>query len=171
MVWYSHLYKSLIQFSVDGHGCVPSLLFHLRPNYAGGNEDNGNCLQKVPCTHCCMPSTQQQATTNPRLGWSLLNTHGQVWVSLFWGHCSFLLGPGGHKVLFVPSKSLFLQSCVSSGSFMVGLMVTSSKRAYVIPRSTAPRAPANAYLSRRHSNTVLAQSLWGLWVLVCIRRV
>ena len=114
MVWYSHLYKSLIQFSVDGQGCVPSLLFHLRPNYAGGNEDNGNFLQKVPCTHCCMPSTQQQATTNPRLGWSLLNTHGQVWVSLFWGHCSFLLGPGGHKVLFVPSKSLFPQSCVKS---------------------------------------------------------
>ena len=44
----------------------------------------------------------------------------QVWVSLLWGHCSFLLGPGVHKVLFVPSKSLFPQSCVSSGSSMVG---------------------------------------------------
>ena len=27
------LSKSLIQFSVDGQGCVPSLLFELRPNY------------------------------------------------------------------------------------------------------------------------------------------
>ena len=27
--------------------------------------------------------------------------------SLLWGHCSFLLGPGAHKVLFVPSKTLF----------------------------------------------------------------
>ena len=27
------LSKSLIQFSVDGWGCVPSLLFELRPNY------------------------------------------------------------------------------------------------------------------------------------------
>ena len=27
------LSKSLIQFSVDGWGCVPSLLFDLRPNY------------------------------------------------------------------------------------------------------------------------------------------
>ena len=27
------LSKSLIQFSVDGQGCVPSLLFDLRPNY------------------------------------------------------------------------------------------------------------------------------------------
>ena len=28
-------------------------------------------------------------------------------------------------------------------------------------------ATADPYLHRRHSNTVLAQSLWGLWVLVC----
>ena len=28
-------------------------------------------------------------------------------VSLLRSHCSFLLGPGVHKVLFVPSKSLF----------------------------------------------------------------
>ena len=84
----------------------------------------------------------QQATTNPRLHWTLLDTHGQVWVSLFWGHCSFLLGPGIHKLLFVPPKNLFPQSCVSSGSSLVGLMVSSSKRAYATPRSTAPRAPA-----------------------------
>ena len=44
------------------------------------------------------------------------------------------------------------QSCVSSGSSVVGLMATSSKRAYeyssllhpAIPRSTVPRAPAPA---------------------------
>ena len=35
------LSKSLIQFSVEGRGCVPSLLFDLRPNYGGDNEDNG----------------------------------------------------------------------------------------------------------------------------------
>ena len=32
--------KSLIQFSIEGQGCVPSLLFDLRPNYGGGYEDN-----------------------------------------------------------------------------------------------------------------------------------
>ena len=31
----------------------------------------------------------------------------EVWVSLLWGHCSFLLGPGAHKVLFEPSKCLW----------------------------------------------------------------
>ena len=80
----------------------------------------------------------------PTLCQRLLDTHGQVWVSLLWGHCSFLLGPDTHKVLFVPSKSLFSQFFVSPGSCMVGLMVTSSKRAYAIPRSTAPRCPAPA---------------------------
>ena len=91
-----------------------------------------------------VPPTLHQATANPCLHWRHLDTHRQVWVSLLWGHCSFLLGPGVHKVLFVPSKSLFPQSCVSSSSSMVGLMVTSSKRAYAIPRSTVPKAPALA---------------------------
>ena len=34
------LSKSLIQFAVDGQGCVPSLLFDMRPNYGGGDADN-----------------------------------------------------------------------------------------------------------------------------------
>ena len=99
---------SLIQISVEGQGCVPSLLFDLRPNYGGGNENNGDILQKVPWTHL-VPSvspTLQQATADPHLHQRLQDTHGQVWVSLLWGHCPFLLGPGAHKVLFVPSKSV-----------------------------------------------------------------
>ena len=68
-----------------------------------------------------VPPTLKQATTNPVLHQRLLDTQGQVWVSLLWGHCFFLLGPDVHKVLFVPSKSLFTQSCVSSGSFMLRL--------------------------------------------------
>ena len=131
-----------------------------------------------------LPSTQQQATTDRCLCWRLLDTHGQVWVSLLWGHCSFLLGPGVHKVLFVPSKSLFPQSCVSSGNSVVGLMATSSKRSYAIPKSAAPspsllhpeplplrQSTADPYLHRRHSNTVLSWFLWCLWVLVHTRFV
>ena len=43
------LSKSSIQFSVDGQGCVPSLLFDLRPNYGGGIEDNstGDILLRI----------------------------------------------------------------------------------------------------------------------------
>ena len=61
-----------------------------------------------------VPPALQQAITTPCLHQRLLDTHRQVWVSLLWGHCSFLLGPGAHKVLFVPSKLLFPPSCVSS---------------------------------------------------------
>ena len=66
----------------------------------------------------------------------------QVPHALIAGHCSFLLAPGVHNDLFVPSKSLFPQSCVRSGGSMVELMVTSSRRVYALSRSTAPRAPA-----------------------------
>ena len=38
-----------------------------------------------------VPLTLQQATTDPRLHQRLLDTHGQICVSLLWGHCSFLL--------------------------------------------------------------------------------
>ena len=90
--------------------------------------------------------TLQQTTTDTHFCWRLLYTHGQVWICLFCHHCSFLLGPGVHKVLFVhkqkPSKSLFSQSCVNSGMCMVGLMATYSKWAYATSRSAAPRAPA-----------------------------
>ena len=65
------------------------------------------------CTVHSAPLTLQQGITDPHLRRRLLDTHWQVWASLSWGHCSFLLGPGVHKVLFVPSKSLFSQSCIS----------------------------------------------------------
>ena len=96
--------KSLIQFSVDGWGCVPSPLFELRPNYVGVNEDNGesevsystyqtlcdsmDCslpglLQKVPCTHCCtqcpQPCSKLPLThTSTRNSWTLTGKSGLV---------------------------------------------------------------------------------------------
>ena len=78
------LSKSLIQFSVDGWSCV-------------------SC--------CCLAWGQ---IVDPHLHWRLLDPQRQVWLSLLWGHCSFLLAPGVYKVLFVPSKSLFPQFCGSS---------------------------------------------------------
>ena len=111
-----------------------------------------------------VPPTLQQATTDPHLHQRLLDTHRQVWVNLLCGHCSFLLGPGAHKVLFVPSKSLFPQSCVSSGSSVLGLMAISSKRAYATPRLHPEPLPlqqstADLYIHRRHSHTVLLNTL------------
>ena len=89
------------------------------------------------CTQCLQPCSRPPPThTSAGDSWTIMGKSGSV----SGVHCSLLLGPSGLKVLFVPSKSLFPQSCLSSGGSMVGLMVTSSKRAYAIPKSAAPRA-------------------------------
>ena len=77
------LSKSLIQFSFDGRGFVPSLLFDLRPNYGGGNEDNGNLFQKVPCMHCYTQCPQPCSRPPPihastRDSWTLTGKSGSV---------------------------------------------------------------------------------------------
>ena len=172
------LSKSLIQFSAVGLGCVPSLLFDLRPNYGGGNEDNGDLLKKIPCTHCCIQCPQ--TCSRPPLthasawdSWTLMGMSGSVscgapapfsWVLV----CA--------KFCLCPPRVCFPVLCkfwLLSG----GLMVISSKRAYAIPRSAAPRAPAPVeghcwpvppQETLKHS---LSQSLQGLWVLVHTRFV
>ena len=116
--------------------------FYLGPSYGGGNEDNGNLLQKVPCMHCCTQWPQpcsRPPLTHASAGdsWTLLGKSGSVscgvtasfsWVLV---HISFCLC----------SPRVYFPVLLSSGSSMVGLMVTSSKRAYAIPKSAAPRAP------------------------------
>ena len=79
-------------------------------------------IMETPCKRI-HAHTAALSVPNPIAGhhWTmpLLETPGHSQASLgqsFVGHCSFLLGPGVHKVLFVPSKSLFPQSCISSES-------------------------------------------------------
>ena len=106
-----------------------------------------------------------------RDSWTLTGKSGSVFCGVTAPFFSVL----GHKVLLVPSKSVFPVLC-KSGSSMVGLMVTSSKRAYVTPRSAAPIAPAPVVghcwpgplqETLKHSKIVLTLSLWDL--LVCTR--
>ena len=125
--------ESLIQFSVVG-GAVFSPCYLPGANYGGRNEDNGDFLQKVPCTHCC---TQCPQPCNQRH----LDTKRQVWGSLSWDHCSFLLGPGGHEILFVPANSLF-PSPVKFWRLYDGLNGDLLQEGLAIPRSAAPRARA-----------------------------
>ena len=139
LTWVSLTLDKGYLLSIDGWGCVPYLLFYLRPNYGGGNEDNGDLLQKVPCTHCytqCLQPCSRPPLTHASAGdsWTLMGKSGSVscgvtapfsWVLV---HTRLCLCPP--------------RVCETSGSSMVGLMATSSKRAYAIPRPTAPRAPA-----------------------------
>ena len=139
------LSKSLIQFSGYVCGCVPSLLFDPRPNYGGGNKDNGNLFQKAPSMHChtqCpQPCRRPTPThTSTRDSWTLTGKSESVscgitapfsWVL---GYTRFCLCP---PIVYFPILCKFWQLCG-------GLMVTSFKWTYAIPRSTANRAPAPA---------------------------
>ena len=92
---------------------------YLCPSYGGGNEDNGNLLQNVPCMHCYTqcPQPTQQATADP---W-LLDTYRQVWVSLLWG--SLLLSPGSWctRFCFCPARVCFPVLCKFWEMFWVGV--------------------------------------------------
>ena len=120
--------------------------------------------------HALLPSvtpTLHQATmthTSTRDSWTLTDKSGLV-----------LLSPDSWctRGFVCASKSLFTQSCESSGGFLVVLMATSSKRAYAKPMSVAPRAPApvagHCWLippqdTLKDSKAGLAQSLWSLLV-------
>ena len=121
----------------------------------------------MPCMHCHTPCIQPFSRPLPThvSTWD----YWTFWVNLLCSHCSFLLGSVSHKVLFVPSKSLFPQSCVSFGGSVVGLMVTSSKSAYATPMSVSPRPPAPAAghcwpLPPQETLKEWSESLWGLLI-------
>ena len=122
-----------------------------------------------------VPPTLQQATSDPHLCQGLLDTQRQVRESLV-GSLLLSLGSWCTQGSVMPSKSLF-PSPVYVLKLYDGVNGDLLLRAYVIPRSAAPRAPAprqstiDPYLHRRCSHTVLAQALWGSWVLVCTRFV
>ena len=130
------LSKPLIHFSVDRWSCVPSLLFSWGQTMLEVMKIMVTSLKRShACTatvhalnpavghHQPMPETpgHQQA----RLGQSLVG--------------SMLLSSGSWCTRFCCAlQESISQCCVSSGSSMVGLMVTSSKRAYAILKSAAP---------------------------------
>ena len=67
----------------NGQSYVPSLLFDLRSNYVGSNEDNGNLLLKVPCMHhrmqCPQPCSRPLLThAFARGSWTLTGKSGSV---------------------------------------------------------------------------------------------
>ena len=172
------LSKSLIQFSIDGWSCFPSLLFtwgqtvvevvkimvisfktsHTHPaTLSAPNPAEGHCRPMPP-----------------------LETPGHSWASLGQSPVgSLLLSPG----FWCPQGSVCsLQESVSPVLhkfwwLYAGVNGDLLQECLCHARSVAPRAlplqqaTADPYLHRRHSNTVLSQSLWGLWVLGCTRFV
>ena len=160
----------------------PVIPFSFSPCYLpeaklwGSIEDNGDLLQKAHAFTATLSAPKPAAghcqPTPARDSWTLMGESGSIscgvsapfsWVLV----CTslFLCPP---RVYFpVPCK--FWQ-------LYVGLMSTSSKRAYATPRFAAPWAPILAAghcwaIPPQELLPVLSQSLWGLWVLVHTRVV
>ena len=136
------LTKSLIQFSVEGWGCVLSLLFDLRPNYGRGNEDIGDLLQKAPRMHsytqCPQPCSRLLLThSSSGESWTLMGKFDQSLVGSLLLSPGFWCTQGSVCALTEPVSPVLCKFWLLYG----GLMLTSSKSAYAIPRSTALRAP------------------------------
>ena len=143
LLYWGMLSKSLIQFSVEGQGCVPSLLFDLRQTMVEEMKIMSTSFER---SHAC---TATLSALNPAAGhrWPmpLPETPGHSWARLGQSLIgSPLLSPGSWCT---QGSACALQESVSPVLCKFwwlygGLMVTSSKKAYAIPRSTAPRAPA-----------------------------
>ena len=133
------LNKPLIQFSVEEWGYVPSLLFDLRPNHGGGNEDNGDFLQKVTCTHCytqCLQPGNRPLAANAsvRDSWTLTGKLGHSLV----GSLPLSSGPWctqGSVCALPESASPVLCKFWQVYGHDNGLLLQFEKRAYAIPRS------------------------------------
>ena len=101
------LSKSLIQFSVDGWSCVPSLLVTWGQTMVEAMKIMVTSLKRsqawTATLHAPNPAAGHRRPMPP------LETPGHSQACLcqsLGGHCSFQLGPVAHKVLFVPSKRL-----------------------------------------------------------------
>ena len=133
-----------MQFFVDGWGCVPSLLFTWGQTMVQVMKTMGSSFKG---SHAC---TATLRAPNPVAGHRrptpLPETPGQLWASLDqFPVGSLLLSPGSWCTRSCLSlQESISQSCVGSGSSVVGLVATSSERAYATPRSAGPRGPAPA---------------------------
>ena len=96
------LSKSLIQFSVDGWSCVPSLLFTWGQTMVEVMKIMVTSLKRSQA--CTATAHDPNPTTCHHWPMPLLETPRHPQASLLWRHCSFLLGPGAQGSV-VPSKS------------------------------------------------------------------
>ena len=99
------LSKSLIQFSVGGWSC--SLLLTWGQTMVEVMKIMVISFKRSHvCTATLSAPNPAAATSDPCLSWRLLDTHRQVWVSLLWDHCSFLLGPGAQGSVCAHQESV-----------------------------------------------------------------
>ena len=84
-------------------------VIYLEPNYGGGNEDNGNLLQKVPCMYCythCPQHCSRPPPTHASTGDSRTPTGKSRAISC--GATALFFWVLVHKVLLCPPRVYFL---------------------------------------------------------------
>ena len=125
-------------------------------------------------THCPQPCSRPLPThTSTGDSWTFLGKSASVFCGVI---APFSWVPVLIRFCFCPPRVYFPVLC-KFWQLYGGVNGNLLQEAFAIPKSTAPRAPspwqstADLYLHRRCSNTVLSQSLWGPWVLVCTRFV
>ena len=108
-----------------------------RTNYGGGNEDNGDLLQKVPCMHCYTQCPQPCSRPLPATPGHFQAGLGQSFVR------SLLLFSGSWctQGSVCALQELISQTRVSSGGSIVGLMATFSKRCLCYTQVRCTQSP------------------------------
>ena len=144
----------------------------LGSNYDGGNEDNGDLPQKMPCMNCCTQSPQpcsrppptHTSTRDSRTPTGKSGTVSSGVTAPF----SWVLV---HRVLLCPPRVYFPGLCkfwqpygrVNGALLQEGLC---HSQVCCTQSPSLRQTTAERYLHRRLSNTVLSRSLWGPCVLV-----
>ena len=79
LFWWAMLSKSLIQFPAEGWGCVPSLLFDLRPNSCEGNENNNHRELIELITWTMALSNSMKLCRPTQDGWIIEDSFDKTW--------------------------------------------------------------------------------------------
>ena len=143
---------------------MPPLLFDLRPNYGGGNEDNGDLLHKVPCRHCytqCPPNLHQPLPTHTstRDSWTLMGKSGSISCGVTAPFSWILV----HTRFCLCSPRVCFPSHVSSGSSIVGLMAHLLQEGLCHTQSPCPcNSPLLTCTSAGDTQTQFWLSLYGI---------
>ena len=148
------------------------------PSYGGGNENNGDLPQKIPCMYCHSPCPQSCRRPPPtyaftRDSWTPTGKSGSVscgvsapfsWVLV---HTRFYLCPS--SVYFpVLCKFWWLYGGVNGDLLQEGLCHTKVH----CSQSPCPcSSPLLTHTSSGDTQTQFCLSVWGLWVLMHRRYV
>ena len=154
---------------------------YLGPNYGKCNEDNRDLLQMIPwmyCyTHCPQPCSRSPPThTSTGDSWTLSGKSGSVLCRVTAPFSWDLV----HTRFSLCTPRVYFPGLYNFWQLYGELMVTSSKRAYAIPKSVATRYPVPVAVHcwpvpsqemLKHNSVSVSVGLLGSWACLCPLRI